>query len=52
MYAIRSYYAYCGFDWNDAQQRATRYQDTIGNLDAGLLEEINGIAAGAGRRVA
>jgi len=44
-------FAYCGFDWNDAQQRATRYQDTIGNLDAGLLEEINGIAAGAGRRV-
>lgn len=43
-------FAYCGFDWNDAQRRAARYQDTIGNLDAELLEEIRGIAAGAGRR--
>lgn len=44
-------FAYCGFDWNDAQQRTARYRDTIGNLDAELLEEIRGIAAGAGRRI-
>ena len=44
-------FAYCGIDWDDAQRRAAGYQDTIGNLDAELLEEINGIAAGAGRRI-
>lgn len=44
-------FAYCGIDWSGAQQRAARYRDTIGNLDAELLEEIEGIAAGAGRTV-
>lgn len=43
-------FAYCGIDWQDAQRRALRYRDTIGHLDAELLEEIQGIAAGAGRR--
>ena len=45
-------FAYCGIDWNAAQQRAMRYRDTVGNLDAALLEEIEGIAAGAGVAVA
>lgn len=44
-------FAYCGIDWQDAQRRAARYRDTIGNLDAELLAEIEGIAAGAGRGV-
>jgi isopenicillin-N N-acyltransferase-like protein len=42
-------FAYCGIDWQDAQRRAAQYRDTVGNLDAELLEEIKGIAAGAGR---
>jgi isopenicillin-N N-acyltransferase-like protein len=41
-------FAYCGIDWKDAQRRAARYRETVGNLDATLLEEIEGIAAGAG----
>jgi isopenicillin-N N-acyltransferase-like protein len=41
-------FAYCGIDWKDAQRRAARYRETVGNLDATLLEEIDGIAAGAG----
>lgn len=44
-------FAYCGIDWKDAQQRAARYRETVGHLDAELLEEIEGIAAGAGRGV-
>lgn len=42
-------FAYCGFGWQDAQRRAAQYRDTVGTLDAELLEEIKGIAAGAGR---
>ncbi|MDX1374258.1 MAG: C45 family peptidase [Burkholderiales bacterium] len=42
-------FAYCGIDWGDAQRRAARYRDTVGHLDSELLEEIEGIAAGAGR---
>jgi len=44
-------FAYCGFDWSDAQRRAARFRDAIGNLDAALLEEIEGIASGAGRSI-
>jgi len=44
-------FAYCGIDWSGARRRAARYRDTIGNLDAELLEEIEGIAAGAARGV-
>jgi isopenicillin-N N-acyltransferase-like protein len=42
-------FAYCGIDWQDAQRRAAGYRDTVGHFDGELLEEIKGIAAGAGR---
>lgn len=42
-------FAYCGMDWRQAQQRAAPYRDVIGDFDAALLEEIEGIAAGSGR---
>jgi isopenicillin-N N-acyltransferase-like protein len=43
-------FAFCGISWDEAQQRAGTYRDPIGALDAGLLEEIEGIAAGSGRK--
>lgn len=43
-------FAYCGMDWREAQARAAPYRDVVGAFDASLLEEIDGIAAGAGRR--
>lgn len=52
--SIASYahlFAYCGIDWREAEARALPFRDVIGALDAGLLEEIEGIADGAGRRV-
>jgi isopenicillin-N N-acyltransferase-like protein len=45
----RSLFEACEIDWAAAQAFGSRYRDPIGNLDAGLLEEIEGIAAGAGR---
>ena len=44
-------FAYCGMDWRDAQARAAPFRDVIGAFDAALLEEIEGIAAGAGRHL-
>lgn len=44
-------FAYCGMDWREAQARAAPYRDVIGAFDATLLEEIEGIAAGADRYV-
>ncbi len=44
-------FAYCGIDWQGAQALGAGYRDLIGALDAELLEEIEGIAAGSGRRV-
>lgn len=43
-------FAFCGIGWPEAQARGARYRDAIGGLDADLLEEIEGIAAGAQRR--
>jgi len=43
-------FAYCGIAWDEAQRRAAAYRETIGCLDAGLLEEMEGIAAGSGRK--
>ena len=43
-------FAYCGMDWREAQRKAAAYRDVIGAFDAALLEEIEGIAAGAGRQ--
>ena len=44
-------FAYCGIDWQGAQRLGASYRDLIGDLDAALLSEIEGIAAGAGRKV-
>jgi isopenicillin-N N-acyltransferase like protein len=40
----------CGIGWDEAQRRARAYRDAIGALDSSLLEEIEGIAEGAGRK--
>lgn len=42
-------FAHCGIEWKEAQRRAQAYRDPIGALDAALLEEMEGIAAGSGR---
>jgi isopenicillin-N N-acyltransferase-like protein len=44
-------FAYCGIDWQGAQRLGAGYRDLIGDLDPALLSEIEGIAAGAGRKV-
>ena len=44
-------FAYCGIDWQGAQQLGAAYRDVIGDLDPALLAEIEGIASGAGRHV-
>lgn len=43
-------FEFCGMPWTEAQRRAIDYRDLIGAFDASLLEEIEGIAQGAGRR--
>jgi len=47
----RALFAHCGISWSDAQAIGARFRDPIGELDVQLLEEIEGIAAGAGRPV-
>lgn len=42
-------FAFNGMDWGDAQQRALKHRDLIGAFDGALLEEMEGIARGAGR---
>ena len=42
-------FAYCGIDWQGAQKLGAGYRELIGDFDAELLEEIEGIAAGSGR---
>lgn len=42
-------FAFHGMPWDEAQRRAAPYRDLIGRFDAALLEEIEGIARGAGR---
>jgi len=44
-------FAYCGIDWQGAQRLGSSYREVIGDLDAGLLAEIEGIAQGSGRKV-
>ena len=49
--SIESYarlFAYCGLAWRDVQQRALPYRDEIARVAPGLLDEIDGIAEGAG----
>lgn len=47
----RALFAHCGIGWSDVQAIGAQFRDPIGELDVQLLEEIEGIAAGAGRQV-
>jgi isopenicillin-N N-acyltransferase-like protein len=42
-------FAFNGLAWDEAQRRGAPYRDVIGGFDAGLLEEMEGIARGAAR---
>lgn len=42
-------FEYYGMPWAEAQRRGAAYRDVIGGFDAGLLEEMEGIARGAER---
>lgn len=42
-------FGYYGMPWDEAQRRSLPYRDVIGGFDADLLEEMEGIARGAGR---
>lgn len=44
-------FAYCGIDWQRARHLGAAYRGVIGDLDADLLSEIEGIASGSGRSV-
>ncbi len=41
-------FAYCGMAWGEAQKRALRYRDVVAATAPDLLEEMAGIAEGAG----
>ena len=47
----RALFGHCGIDWRDARRLGATYREAIGGFDALLLEEIEGIAEGAGRGV-
>jgi isopenicillin-N N-acyltransferase-like protein len=42
-------FEFYGMPWGEAQRRGAPYRDVIGGFDASLLEEMEGIARGAGR---
>jgi len=42
-------FAFVGMPWAEAQRRAADFRDVIGDFDAALLEEMEGIASGAAR---
>ena len=42
-------FSFNGMAWEEAQRRSAGYRDLIGAFDASLLEEMEGIARGAGR---
>jgi isopenicillin-N N-acyltransferase-like protein len=42
-------FSFNGMAWEEAQRRSAGYRDLIGAFDADLLEEMEGIARGAGR---
>jgi isopenicillin-N N-acyltransferase-like protein len=49
--SVRCYaalFANAGFDWTDAQKRASQYRDTIAECGGGLIDELEGIAKGSG----
>ena len=41
-------FAYCGMTWTEATRKAAGYRDVIGDVAPSLLDEIAGIAEGAG----
>lgn len=41
-------FAYCGISWGEAQIRALGFRDAVGAISSDLLEEMGGIAEGAG----
>ena len=51
--SIRCYaalFASCGIDWKEAQRRAAEFRELIDGCGGGIIEEIEGIAAGSGFR--
>ena len=42
-------FSFNGMAWEEAQRRSAGYRDLIGSFDPGLLDEMEGIAHGAGR---
>jgi len=49
--SVRCYaalFASCGIDWAKAQRRAALFRDIIEGCGGGMIEELEGIAAGAG----
>ena len=42
-------FSFHGMAWEEAQRRSAGYRDLIGGFDAALLDEMEGIARGAGR---
>lgn len=44
-------FAFCGIDWREAQRLGAGYRDAIDALGGQMMEEIEGIAEGAGREV-
>jgi len=49
--SVRCYaalFASCGIDWAKAQRRATLFRDIIEGCGGGMIEELEGIAAGSG----
>jgi len=42
-------FSFVGLTWHEAQRRAGPYREVVGNFDASLLEEMEGIARGSGR---
>lgn len=44
-------FSYCGISWSEAQQMGSAYRELIGDLDAELLTEIEGIARGSDRHI-
>src|SRR5262245_57389808 len=45
----RRLFEHYGLPWHEAQRRAQPYRDAIGALDGGYVDELRGIAEGAGR---
>ncbi len=52
--SVRCYaalFASCGISWREAQSRAAEFRDIIAGCGGGMMDEIDGIAAGSGFQV-